>query len=418
MPEPVVIVGAGPVGLVTALGLARRGIPVTVLERAVDVFRSPRAMGYHWGSLYILDDLGLLDDLLRAGFTSRGQSLVVKATRDVLDVSAAVLEGRVTFPFQLTLGQDRLAEVVLEHLSRYDSVDIRWDTELTSFEDTGTHVDVRTEGPGRAATLRASWLIGADGASSLVRRRVGFEFEGMTWPSAFVATNVQGDFLSLGFRVNNWLVDPDFGAVICRITEDDLWRVALSVDADLPERDVNAAVASFLARVLPPDFEREVRARQKYRMHQRAATRMRKGRVVLVGDSAHATNPTSGFGLVGGLHDANVLVDALSHVLGGTAPEDVLDVYSRQRLAAFTNVSSPASVRSKQLVFDQPDVATIEARLAEMRAVVSDPEALFGFWQAGCYIETPSVVTGERLSGGRNGHLAEPAWLHAASLDQ
>lgn len=409
--RPIAVVGAGPVGLITALGLAIRGIPVQVIEREPDLFRSPRAMGYHWGSLYILEDLDLLDDVVSAGFTTKGQSLVVRATGDVLDVSAAVLDDRVSFPFGLTLGQDRLAEIVIEHLARYPHARVRWRTEVTGFEDRGDHVAVTLHGPDGPQTLVASWLLGADGASSFVRRELGIDFDGMTWPRAFVATNVQGDFMSLGFRLNNWLVDPEFGAVVCRITPGDLWRVALSVAVDLPEDEVDEAVAAYLRAVLPADFEYEVKARTKYRMHQRCATSMRRGRVVLVGDAAHATNPTSGYGLVGGLHDANILVEALTAIEGGEASDDVLDTYSHERRAAFLNVSSPASVMSKELVFDQPDLATIEARLETLRAVTADPDLLFGFWQGGCYIETPSVVTGERLSRGRNGPLQEPSWL-------
>jgi 3-(3-hydroxy-phenyl)propionate hydroxylase len=402
----VVVVGAGPVGLVTALGLAQRGVPVTVLERESDVFRSPRAMGYHWGSLYILEDLGLLNDLLFAGFPAHGIRLRVHETGDHLDMTTASLEGRVRFPYSLTLGQDRVAEIVLEHLAKYDDVEVLWRTEITGFDDCGDHVDVHAMGPDGPIGLQASWLVGADGASSSIRRQLGIEFEGMTWPTAFTATNVQADLGSLGYQLNNYLIDPDFGAVIAQITKDGLWRVAFSVDAEMPEDQVDAAVEAYLSEILPAGFAYEVRARTKYRMHQRAATSMRQGRVVLVGDSAHATNPTSGYGLVGGLHDANVLTEALAAVIRGEASDDVLDQYSRDRIAAFLNVSSPSSVGSKELVFDLPDQTVIADRMATFRALADDAEAMFKFWQGGCYIETPSLLSGTLLSAGRNGPLS------------
>jgi 3-(3-hydroxy-phenyl)propionate hydroxylase len=403
--EQVVVVGAGPVGLVTALGLARRGIAVTVIEREADVFRSPRAMGYHWGALYILEDLGLVDDLLVAGFPARGIRLRVRETGEDLDLTTESLEARVRFPHSLTLGQDRVAEIAIEHLTKHENVDVRWRTEVTGFDDCGDHVEVHTVGPDGPVDLRASWLVAADGASSNIRRQLGIAFEGMTWPTAFVATNVQGDLGSLGYKLNNYLIDPDYGAVIAQITKDDLWRVAFSVDAEMPEAQVDTAVDAYLCEIFPVGFEYEVRARTKYRMHQRAATSMREGRVVLVGDSAHATNPTSGYGLVGGLHDANILTEALAAVIWDEVSDDVLDQYSKDRIAAFLDVSSPASVASKELVFDLADPDAVETRMATLRALAADPDAMFEFWQAGCYIETPSLLTNERLSAGRNGQL-------------
>lgn len=403
----VAIVGAGPVGLVTALGLARRGIAVTVLEREGDVFRSPRAMGYHWGALYILEDLGLLDDLLTAGFAAHGIRMRSHRSPDHVDVSTAALEGRVRWPHSLTLGQDRVAEITIEHLSRYPHAKVLWSTQVTGFEDQGDHVVLHAEGPEGPFELEASYLVAADGASSNVRRSLGIEFEGMTWPTAFVATNVRGDLGSLGYSLNNYLVDPQYGAVIAKITHDDLWRVAFSVDAELPDEQVDGAVAAYLDEILPAGFPRTVEARTKYRMHQRCATSMRQGRVVLAGDSAHATNPTSGYGLVGGLHDSNILVDALAGILAGDVPGDILDTYSRDRIAAFLQVSSPASVASKELVFDLPDQAAVATRLAATRGLLDDPDAMVEFWQHGCHIETPSLVSGELLSAGRNGILKE-----------
>ncbi len=310
------------------------------------------------------------------------------------------------WPHSLTLGQDRVAEITIEHLRRHENCEVLWSTEVTSFEDRADHVVVSALGPGGPLEMRASWLVAADGAASGIRRRLGISYEGMTWPTAFVATNVRADLGQLGYALNNYLVDPDYGAVIAQITKDDLWRVAFSVDADLPEDQVDAAVQRYLAEILPSGFVFEVCARTKYRMHQRNASSMREGRIVLVGDSAHATNPTSGYGLVGGLHDANILIEALGAVIDGAVSPDVLDRYSQDRIAAFHDVSSPASVASKELVFDLPNDDAVAAQLDTLRALSDDAAAMFEFWQGGCYIETPSLVTGARLSAGRNGHLS------------
>ena len=133
-----------------------------------------------------------------------------------------------------------------------------------------------------------------------------------------------------------------------------------------------------------------------------------------MGDSAHVTNPTSGFGLVGGMHDANILTEALAAVINGDISDDILDRYGSDRIAAFLEVSSPVSVASKELVFDLPDQEAIANRMKSFRAWEYNSEALFKFWQRGCYIETPSLLSGDLLSAGRNG-LVEVAGGERAS---
>jgi len=405
--DRVVIVGAGPVGLMTALGLARRGVAVTVIERAGDVYRSPRAMGYHWGALYILDDLGLLDDMMAAGFPAHGMRLHSLGGRRQVELSMRVLrDSGAKWPHNLTLGQDRVAEITIEHLARHPHVDIAWRTEVTGFEADENGVRLRVRRAGRDFTVDAGWVVACDGASSAIRRACGIAFEGMTWPTAFIATNVRGDFHALGFAANNYLLDPNHGAVIAKITSDDLWRVAISVSESLPEELVDDAVSRYLDAVLPAHFDRQVLARTKYRMHQRCATALRHGRVFIAGDAAHATNPTSGYGLVGGLHDANILSEALAAVVRGEAGEHILDRYGKDRIEAFLEVSSPISVASKRLIFDLPDESAVERELDKLEALAAKDETMLAFWRNGCQIETPSLVTGELLSAGRNGMAA------------
>src|SRR4029079_7251454 len=131
---------------------------------------------------------------------------------------------------------------------------------------------------------------------SSVRRACGIAFEGMTWPTAFIATNVRADFRALACAATSSLFAPTYGAVIARITSDERWRVAISVDESLPEELVDDAVTSYLNAVLPEGVPHEVVARPKYRTAPRCATSLRRGGVVIAGDAAHATNPTSGYG--------------------------------------------------------------------------------------------------------------------------
>ena len=398
----VVVVGAGPAGLVNALGLARQGIAVTVLEREADVFRSPRAMTYHWSCLFGLDDLGVLDDMARAGFYVRETNFHVLATGENVTFSLEPLRGLVKHPYNLTLGQDRLAEVVIEHLRAYPHATVLWNADVTAVEQHGSHVDVRYTANGEQHVLRPEWVIAADGGSSPIRKSLGLRFEGLTWPHNFVATNVRFDFRSTGLFETNYVVDPRHGAVVAQVRQDGLWRVTWSEDVDADPSEIDERVEAQYAAVMPPGASYELVAKSMYRMHQRAAETMRCGRVLLAGDAAHVTNPTSGFGLVGALYDAYVLTEALGAVIRREAGDTVLDRYSDDRLGAFWTVSSPVSTESKRLVFHSEDADRLEVDMKMYRRIAADPARLVSFWSQGKRIETPSVVTGRLLSAGRN----------------
>lgn len=398
----VVVAGGGPIGLVTALGLARRGVDVMVLERETDVFRAPRAMSYHWSCLYGLDDLGLLDDMTREGFLVHDITYHVLATGENVTFSLEALEGRVAHPYNLTLGQDRFAEVVLRHLAEHDNVDVRWGVEIGTVTQSVDRVAVEVTADGETSTVTGDWLVTTQGARSSVRQQLGLGFAGLTWPHRFVATNVRHDFLQQGLGVGNLVIDPDFGAVVAKITSDGLWRVTWSEDAAMPDVDLGDRVRSQFTALIPGGREVEVLSTSTYRMHQRAAESLRVGRVLIAGDAGHVTNPTSGFGLVGGLHDSYVLSEALSAVVREECAPDILDRYSQDRLTVFWTVTSPLSTESKRLVFHSDDPDRLGIDLQMYRRIASDADLTRGFWSQSARLESPSVVTGSPLSAGRN----------------
>jgi 3-(3-hydroxy-phenyl)propionate hydroxylase len=129
-----------------------------------------------------------------------------------------------------------------------------------------------------------------------------------------------------------------------------------------------------------------------YRMHQRAAERMREGRVLLAGDAAHATNPTGGLGLTSGMLDTFVLYDALAAVIGGAVGDEVLDRYSEERLRVFTELASPQASEWKRLVFHSDDPERLESDLGMLRTVASDPDARREGFLGMQALKTPSLV--------------------------
>ena len=391
--DRVVIVGAGPVGLLNALGLARAGVPVTVLEREPEIPASPRAMVYLWKALDGLERLGILEDAKHAGFTTQaGVSIWDFKTGEEIPWRLGVLEGHARHPYNMNLGQYRLAEIALGHLERLPDTDVHFATAMTGLAQDDDGVTLQIEDARGPSTLRAAWVIGADGAGSAVRKALGLAFDGMTWPERFVATNVRYDFSALGYGDSNFLVDPEHGAVIARIDDSGLYRCTYCEDASLPEETIEERMPDYFRAILPEGDVPEVVQWSPYRMHQRAAERMRVGRVVLAGDAAHATNPTGGMGLTSGLFDTFVLYDALAAIVGDDASPDVLDRYSEERLRTFLELASPQASAFKRLVFHAHDREQLEQQLQDMRRISRDRDALRETHFAARALETPSLV--------------------------
>jgi 3-(3-hydroxy-phenyl)propionate hydroxylase len=373
--DGVIVIGAGPVGLVVAYGLGRAGVPVTVLEAEREVIDSPRAMVYHWALHEDLHRLGLLEEIERRGFRKDDYGYRVHGTGEMVTYNLAGLADETPFPYNVHLGQDELCALVLERLQALPDVTVRWGTRVTGMSQ---HADdeividaVSDQGEDQ---LRGAWAIGCDGARSTVRRLLGLQFQGMTWDTRFVATNVYFDFHAHGYTRSVFLMDDVHGAVIAKINDDNLWRVTYSEDLCLPEETISERVGEHFAAILPGGGPYELERFAGYRLHQRSVERMRIGRALLAGDAAHATNPTGGFGLTGGLFDAFALIDTLNAVLLRGADPAALGSWEQQRLGVFNEIASPAATRMKHTVYDS-DRATAERTCEELRRMIEDPVA-------------------------------------------
>ncbi len=374
----VIVVGAGPVGVLNALGLARAGVRVLLLERFGDVVESPRACVYHWSVLDGLERLGVLDEVVRRGFTKQDYQYFVYSTGERISWSMAPLAAVEKHPYNVHLGQNVLARIALDELAAIDGFSMAWNTRVTGIDQDEDEVVVHAEGPDGPVDYRASWVIGADGAGSAVRSAVGLEFAGMTWPERFVATNVRFDFQTRGYAQATMQVDPVYGAIVAKIDETGLWRVTYMEDAALPEETVAERIPAFYEKTMGPGASYQLDGYSPYRMHQRSATSYRVGRVLLAGDAAHATNPTGGLGLTSGLFDTFVLHPALAAVVRGEADDSVLDRYSEERRRVFLEVASPAASENKRFVYGSTDPQRLEEDLARVRVQLSDPDLL---WQ-------------------------------------
>jgi 3-(3-hydroxy-phenyl)propionate hydroxylase/6-hydroxy-3-succinoylpyridine 3-monooxygenase len=393
--DRVLVVGGGPVGMLNALGLARAGVPVTLFERSAGVAQSPRAIVYHWSVLDGLERLGIYQQVVAAGFLKQDYTYRVHKTGEEVHYGLEALDGLVEHPHNLHLGQHRLVEVALAEMAQLPSAEVLWDHRFRGLEQDGQGVTATFDTPEGPVTHRGSWLIGADGARSAVRDSVGVGFEGFTWPERFVATNVRNPFGEHGYGQTTMLVDDVYGAVIVKIDnsgESGLWRYTYCEDAALPEDGVLERMPRFVQEVAPEPERFELVAFSPYRMHQRAATTFRVGRVLLAGDAAHATNPTGGLGLTSGLFDTFVLAEALAAVVTGQAGDGVLDEYARERRRVFTEVASPAASENKRLVYHSDDPVRLEEDLRRLRRLETDRDALIARLLFVKSLETRSLV--------------------------
>ncbi|NEK58511.1 monooxygenase [Geodermatophilus sabuli] len=393
--DAVLVVGAGPVGILNALGLARAGVPVTVLDRAPGVSWSPRAAIYHWAVLEGLDRLGIYEQAAARGLLKQDYEYRAHRTGERVRFGLDSLEGLVARPYNLHLGQGALVQLALDELAAHPSVRVLWQHAVRAVMQDDAGVTLTVDTPSGAETFRAAWVIGADGASSAVRAALGLPFEGFTWPERFVATNIRYPFGEHGFAQNTFIVDDVYGAVVAKLDDSGgpgLWRYTYCESVDQPEDGVLARMPAFHRAVLPTPDDVEVVEWAPYRMHQRVVPRFREGRVLLAGDAAHVTNPSGGLGLTGGLFDTFVLTEALAAVVHGAADDSVLDAYARERRRVFVEMVDPVATAIKKMIFHTGDPDELERQLAGLRRLASDREALIARLMATKAMETPSLI--------------------------
>ncbi len=374
--EGVLIVGAGPVGLITALGLAQRGIAVTVVEAEPHIIDSPRAMVYHWTVLEHLDRLGILREAEERGFRKQDYAYHVVETGEWIRFNLSVLADDTEYPYNVHLGQHELAAIALHHLERIPGTQVLFDARLTGLRQDAAGVTATVACSDGERELRAAWALGADGARSTVRTLLGLGFDGFTWPERFVATNVFYDFEAHGYARSVLQVDPVHGAIIAKIDNRDLWRVTYSESASLPEDTVEDRLAANYAALLPGDEPWTLDRITPYKMHQRSAEAYRLGRVLLAGDAAHATNPTGGLGLTSGLFDSFALQDALAAVAVDGAGDALLDAWAQERRRIFTEIASPQASENKRLIYSETDPEQRRRDVEALKAGVADRDAL------------------------------------------
>jgi 2-polyprenyl-6-methoxyphenol hydroxylase-like FAD-dependent oxidoreductase len=345
----VLIVGAGPTGLITAYGLARAGAEVTVIDREPDVVASPRATVYLPSTLKVLDELGLLPEALRMGQIGYELNVRFKLTGRIGRIDHRLVSDLTPYGYTLHFGQHDLAHMVLRLFLQLPGAQMRWGTAFEDLREEGNAVAVRMSNSQGSTTLEFDWVVGADGARSSVRRAMGVTFDGFTWPETFMATNVHYDFERCGYAYSNMIADGANWCVVARLDrQEHFWRVSYGESSDLSEEQRLERIPERYAYFMPEGLPWKLDRANSYRVHQRSASAYRVGRVFLAGDAAHATNPIGGMGLTSGIQDASTLIQCLSAAIAGDAADDILDWYAYERRRCFLEVANPSAIEFKR----------------------------------------------------------------------
>jgi 3-(3-hydroxy-phenyl)propionate hydroxylase len=372
-----VIAGAGPVGSVAAYRLAQAGIDVLLLEARGELPEDMRASTFHPPTLEMMAELGLLDELEAVGLKAPVYQYRNRATGEVIAFDMGEIADVSPHPYRLQCEQFKLTRLIAGKLEGHPHGKVMFDRKVVHFEQDAEGVTVNIETPFGLETVRADYLIAADGANSLVRKWLGVGFSGFTYPEKFLtlstALPLERHFEDLAGV--NYVADAAEWCVLLRVP--DFWRVLVPAHEDVPDAVLTAdakKTAVFDGLTGGRGAEVVTHHRTIYRVHQRVADQYAHGRVLLTGDAAHLNNPLGGFGMNSGVHDAWNLTDKLRQILlEGAAPQPLLARYDRQRRTVMHEFVQAQTIKNKQAM-EASQADNRAQHQAQLQAIADDPE--------------------------------------------
>ena len=359
MHSEVLIIGAGPTGLVLALWLTQLGAKVRIVDKTAEPGTTSRALAVQARTLELYRQLGLTDAVVKRGHRVPAVNLWVKGEPAARLPFERVGSNLTPYPFLHIFPQDQHERLLIERLEAL-GVSIERRTELVSFTDEAERVFARLRGPeGQEESCEASYIAGCDGARSIVRETIGTGFPGGTYRQLFYVADVEAAGPALDGELHVDLDEADFLAVFPLAGEGRARLIGTVRDerADHAEtlvfEDVSGRAIEHLKVAV-----RKVNWFSTYHVHHRVAENFRKGRAFLLGDAAHIHSPAGGQGMNTGIGDAINLAWKLAAVLAGRAPDKLLDSYEAERIGFARRL-----VATTDRVFS---FATAEGRIADI----------------------------------------------------
>jgi 3-(3-hydroxy-phenyl)propionate hydroxylase len=397
----VIVVGAGPVGLTTAIDLAHQGIPVVVLDENDRVSWGSRAICFAKRPLEILDRLGCGEVMAEKGVVwSLGK--VFFNDRKVYEFNLLPESGH-RRPAFINLQQYYFETYLVEHIRGMQEegkpIEIRGTNKVAEVAAADDHVDLEIETPDGRYRLSCDWLVACDGANSRIRERMGLDFVGRAFEDNFLIADVVMD---AAFPTERWFwFDPPFNrgqSALLHKQPDHVWRIDLQlgwhVDKEKEKKPEN--VRRRLKAMLGDDIQFELEWISIYSFQCRRMDEFHHGRVIFAGDSAHQVSPFGARGANSGIQDSDNLVWKLKLVMEGLAPENLLRSYDwERRYDADINITN--STRSTDFITPKSETSKM------FRDAVLTLSEEFGFARPlvnSGRLSVPCVYDGSPLNGG------------------
>jgi len=328
----VLIVGAGPTGLVLALWLTRLGVPIRIVDRAKGPGTTSLALAVQARTLEFYRQIGIADDAVAGGVKVPAINLWVGGRQRARVRIDAIGEGLSPFAFALVYPQDAHERMLIDHLERA-GIRVERETELLHLEQRADRVSATLRTTTGEQLFDASYVAGCDGASSTVRRQLGIEFPGGTYQGYFYVADVHAGGPLVNDELHVDIEDADFLLVFPLKGAGNLRLVGLVHGSEKPDHAVTFDDVKSRAVDRMQLTGASVNWFSTYRVHHRVAPRFREGRAFLLGDAAHVHSPVGGQGMNTGIGDAVNLAWKLAAVLKGETGAAILDTYEPERIA-------------------------------------------------------------------------------------
>jgi len=325
----VLISGAGPVGLTLAAFLKQNDVPFRLIDQRSGPVKESRALGVHARTLELLRPLGLDREFIKLGRITHDMHFHDQK-RKLFSLKFDCLENDTPYPYYLILPQTTTERVLIQHLAK-QGVEVEWNTSLSSFEQFDGHVSCQLTQGDKQSSERFRFLVGCDGANSLVRQSLGIQFEGETYEALFSLAEVEISEPSIETNATHVYMAPQTACAVIPMPCGKYRIVGPNPDpsgiSDFTHFQHFLDSQSLFSDVTLHSPNRVI----DYKMHKRVATQFSKQNVFICGDAAHIHSPAGGQGMNTGMQDAINLAWKLAYVTRGTFPERLLSSYSLER---------------------------------------------------------------------------------------
>jgi 3-(3-hydroxy-phenyl)propionate hydroxylase len=357
--HPVIVVGAGPVGLATAIDLAQRGIAVVVLDDDNKLSFGSRAICFAKRTLEIFDRLGVGQPMVDKGISWNVGKVFFQD--DLVYRFNLLPEAGHQRPAFINLQQYYVEGYLYERAATLENLSLRWKNKAVGLTQHAGHVEVTVETPDGSYRLTGDYLVACDGGRSAVRSMMGLESKGVVFRDRFLIADVK---MKADFPTERWFwFDPPFHrnqSVLLHREPDDVWRIdfQLGWDADPEEEKKPERVIPRIQALLGKETEFTFEWVSVYTFVCMRMQKFRHGRVIFAGDSAHGVSPFGARGANSGVQDADNLAWKLQFVLEGRAPDTLLDSYGAEReFAADENILN--STRSTDFITPKSEISRV-----------------------------------------------------------